>query len=224
MHNYSISITPTQGTGPYNIEWADLNAPNDIPAGTYTVTITDALGCEQTLDIEVGACPPDLALEADVMGVSEAGASDGSATINTGDGEGPYIYEWNTGDSTATVNNLPEGDYTVTVTDVNGCSDVLTITIGIFISTNELHEQFANILLAPNPTSGLTELTVELNETAEVVVQVLDVVGQVIYESPRERFVEKKYQLDLSEKAGGMYFVRVSADNKSSIVKLIKAE
>lgn len=220
----AITIDPTQGTAPYTIMWDDPNAPDDISAGTYTVSISDALGCEEVLDIEVGVCPGDLGLDANITGVSVAGAMDGSVLINTGDGEGPYSFEWSTGQTTAFVSNLGEGEYTITVSDANACSDEITITVGTFVNTYELNPTFADVLLAPNPTSGLTELSLELNQSAEVFVQVLNIVGKVIYEAPREQLIRKTYQLDLSEEPGGMYFVRVFADNQSKIVKLIKAQ
>ncbi len=220
----SISITPTQGTAPYNIIWGDPNAPNDITAGSYTVSISDALGCEQSLVIDVGSCPTSLVLSAELTEVSEAGESDGSATVVAGDGEGPYTYDWSTGESTSTVSNLPVGDYTVTVTDANGCMDEITFTIDIILDINDLEGQFANLSLAPNPTTGYTELSVELNQSAEVIVQVLDVLGQVIYESSKEQVINKKYQLDLSSSATGMYFVRVFADKHSKVVKLMKTQ
>lgn len=220
----SIDINPTQGTAPFDIMWSDPNAPTDISAGTYTVTITDGLGCDQVLDIELGVCPPNLNLEADVTGVTMEGGNDGKVTINPGDGEGPYTYEWSTGDSTVTVTNLTQGDYTITVSDANGCSDVITITVDLFVGFEELASNFANILLAPNPTSGYTELSLELTQAAEVTVQVLNVIGQVIFESPQEQLMTKKYELDLTDQSGGMYFVRIVADNQSQIIKLIKAE
>ncbi len=220
----SIEIDPTQGTEPYTISWSDPNAPNDISAGTYTVSITDGLGCEQVVDVELGICPPNLDLDTNVTGVTNEGSSDGKVTINPGEGEGPYSYEWSNGDSTATVTNLPQGDYTITVSDVNGCSDIIMITVDLFVGIEDLNTNFANILLAPNPTSGQTELSLELNQSAEVVVQILNVIGQVIYESPREQLTSKKYQLDLNNQAGGMYFVRVLANDQSQIIKLIKAE
>jgi type IX secretion system substrate protein/immune inhibitor InhA-like protein len=219
----SITIIPTQGTAPFNIVWDDPNAPNDISAGTYTATVTDGLGCEQILTIELGVCPENLALSADVTGVSVAGESDGSATINVGDGDGPFTFEWSNGDSTATVSNLAEGEYSVTVTNANGCAEEIAFTVDIFVSIHDLEGQFANLSLAPNPTSGLTELSVELNQSAEVVVQVLDVLGQVIFESSREQLISKKYQLDMSEHADGMYFIRVFANKHSQIIKLIKS-
>ncbi len=220
----SIIITPTQGTGPYNIVWDDPNAPNNIPAGTYTATISDSLGCSQMIEVELGACPPNLGLDASVTGVSIAGASDGSINISVGDGEGPYTFDWDTGDSTAIVNNLPEGDYTVTITDVNGCAETITLTVDVFVSTVDLEANFANLSLAPNPTTGYTELTVELNQSANVVVQVLNVVGQVVYESEREQLLTKKYNLDITDQSGGLFFVRVVADQQSQIIKLIKAQ
>ncbi len=221
--NGSISIEATEGTAPYSIVWDNPNAPNDLSAGIYSATISDALGCEQMISVEIEICPPSFDLVAEVIGVSEAGAEDGTISINPGMGEGPYSYEWSNDENTATISGLAEGDYTVTVTDANACTDVLTVTVGIFVSTTEIEDQFAEVLLAPNPTSGWTELSLELNQTTEVKVQVLDILGGIIYESPEERLRTQQYSLDLSGRAGGLYFVRIFAGQQTRIVKLIKA-
>ena len=55
--------------------------------------------------------------------VSCNGGSDGFASVDSiSGGSAPYFYSWNTGQNTSTINNLPVGTYTVTVTDVNNCA------------------------------------------------------------------------------------------------------
>ncbi len=55
---------------------------------------------------------------------------DGSATVSTSSGTGPFTYEWSNGGIGQTINGLSAGTYTVTVTDASGCKDVTTVTIG----------------------------------------------------------------------------------------------
>ncbi len=55
--------------------------------------------------------------------------NDGSATIIPTGGTTPYVYQWNIGQTTPTVTGLSSGNYTVTVTDVNGCIENSGITI-----------------------------------------------------------------------------------------------
>ena len=93
----SITVNPKQGQAPYTYEWdtGDNTATiSDIPAGNYSVTITDANGCIEVTTVGVGICPDNLDLSAEVVGVSGPGAMNGMATIITGNGEGPYTYEW----------------------------------------------------------------------------------------------------------------------------------
>ncbi|RED23662.1 hypothetical protein BD847_2725 [Flavobacterium cutihirudinis] len=58
------------------------------------------------------------------------GRADGSATITAIEGTGPYNYQWPNGETSATVNNLAVGTYTVTVRDTNGCFAYIAVTIG----------------------------------------------------------------------------------------------
>lgn len=64
--------------------------------------------------------------------VSCAGAGDGTATAQALGGGGGYSYSWSNGDSTATVDSLAPGTYTVTVTDAGGLtvSDIIVVTEG----------------------------------------------------------------------------------------------
>ena len=57
-------------------------------------------------------------------------ANNGSATAQASGGSGPYAYVWNTGQTGATINNLPSGVYTVTATDTNGCEGIATVQVG----------------------------------------------------------------------------------------------
>jgi hypothetical protein len=96
-----------------------------LTSGNYRYFITDlTTGCVQQGSLVAITQP--LKVNAMVTKVSPLcnGESNGSVTGSATGGTMPYSFAWNTGDMTQTVNGLPAGNYTVTVTDVNGCMDV----------------------------------------------------------------------------------------------------
>lgn len=126
--NGSLSVQVTGGPQPYNYQWSvpgSTDSLNSLPAGTYVLTLTDNSSCT-SIDSVVITEPAVLiatgltAIDNDCMA-----DSDGTVQANTTGGTMPYSYLWNDANSQATVsaNGLPNGNYMVTVTDVNGCSD-----------------------------------------------------------------------------------------------------
>jgi len=70
--------------------------------------------------------------------VSCAGARDGSLSVKHSNGKAPVTYQWSNGDSTATIDSLDPGTYSITITDANGCtqSDTATLTAPPFMSVS----------------------------------------------------------------------------------------
>jgi len=125
------------GTPPYTYHWSNNASTANLEgvcAGTYGLTVTDANGQSATSTITLNE-PPPLNLEVTVTDPSSPGASDGAASvIVTGGVPVPnYTYLWTgpvTG-NTAALNNLPGGNYTILVTDGNGCQESEEVTVGI---------------------------------------------------------------------------------------------
>ncbi len=108
-----------------------VNPLTDNPSVTtiYTVTGTDVNGCSSTGQGEIYIVdPPTLVLSSTDAHCNQ---SDGSATVIATGGSGIYTYTWNTIpiSTTSTVNNVPPGSYSVTVTD-NGCASVSSVNVG----------------------------------------------------------------------------------------------
>ena len=128
----SASATPSGGTPGYTYLWSpsgqtDSTAIN-LCAGTYTVTVTDANGCDTTQIITITE-PPILTLYPTTTNASCGGICDGTATAHVGGGTPPYQYQWSDGQTDSTAVGLCAGNYSVLITDGNGC----TITVNVII-------------------------------------------------------------------------------------------
>ncbi len=171
-------------------------------------------------NINLRACAADMQLTADVTPAA-AGQNDGTATANVGLGNPPYQYLWNTAATTQTVTGLVIGAYTVTVTDALGCSNVLTVNIGNS-ATNEI-DGLTALKMQPNPTSGTVFISATFDRTVETNLQVMNMVGQVIWETNLSATNSLTEQVDLSNYPDGLYFVRLSADGQGVTRKLVKS-
>lgn len=94
----------------------------NVSAGNYTATITDANGCATEFDFTI--TEPDLLeiVNIDVAAVKCNGASDGSINYEVVGGTAPYTYRWSSGVTSKTRSGLPTGNYTVLITDKEGCT------------------------------------------------------------------------------------------------------
>ena len=124
------------GTFPYTYLWSDLNSQttasaSGLTAGNYTVTVSDSCGSSATASVAI--TQPNI-LNASTSIVSNAtcnGVNNGSAIANPSGGTSPYTYLWSDGNSqtTKTATGLSAGNYTVNVTDANGCSATALVSI-----------------------------------------------------------------------------------------------
>ncbi len=131
--NGSFAVNVSTGSAPfsYNIGDGATNNPNfsNLEAGTYTVTVTDSNGCEDTVTITI---ENNAELETSITAISHAscGTANGSFTIAVDGGISPYTYDIGNGiTSDNTFTNLSAGEYTITITDATGCTSTTTTSI-----------------------------------------------------------------------------------------------
>ena len=118
--NGTINILVTGGVPPYSYLWSNGITDEDltgVPAGTYSLVVTDAGGCELADTFIVSSTIPSVPLNASGLSANTTcnGVCDGAISLNTSGGLPPYYFNWSTGDTTEDINNLCPGIYTVTV-------------------------------------------------------------------------------------------------------------
>ena len=127
----AVDLTVAGGEAPYDIAWtgpegfaATSEDISGLAPGTYEVTVTDNLGCQQVLSFDLSE-PGSINLIAFALPVSCAGEADGSIDLTVFGGTPDFTFDW-TGPDGFTANTedlagLAAGTYTAEVTDANGC-------------------------------------------------------------------------------------------------------
>src|SRR5690606_23839594 len=128
----TATANPTGGIPPYTFVWSpepgggqNTNTATGLCVGEYSVTITDASGCDTTITITI-TDPTPIVFAALVSDPLCGNDCDGSIDVLVSGGFAPYAFNWSpeppAGQGTATITDLCAGEYTLIVTDNAGCS------------------------------------------------------------------------------------------------------
>lgn len=126
----SIDIYVSGGVEPYSFLWSDGSIAEDlllVKAGIYSVQVTDANGASQTGTAEIEA-PLEFSVQSEVANSFEKSPT-GFIQVELSGGTAPYTYSWSNGEHTSILTNLNAGVYSLTYTDVNGCSGLFNAEI-----------------------------------------------------------------------------------------------
>ncbi|MCI4666642.1 MAG: T9SS type A sorting domain-containing protein [Bacteroidia bacterium] len=131
----TATVTLSGGTGPYFYSWSpgiagSGSTSNPVPAGTYSVTVTDLSdGCQSTATAIITEPAP---LNVELLSLSTPDCDTyGEALVNASGGNGPFAYSWNTNppQTGARGVGLGTGTYNVTVTDRDNCNTIFPVTV-----------------------------------------------------------------------------------------------
>jgi large repetitive protein len=129
----SATVTATGATPAYTYLWSNnttQQTANGLSAGVYKVTVTDSKTCSTIASVTV-VQGSTLSIRSTSKAVRCFGETNGVATAIPTGGAPTYTYVWSSGGgTTATQSNLPQGTYTVTITDANRCT--ITTAIPVF--------------------------------------------------------------------------------------------
>ena len=160
-----VAINP--GYGPYSYLWntGDISdSLKNISVGTYSVVVTDAMGCAADDAITI-VQPNNMVVTTQSItnfngyDISCNGANDGAAFTSVAGGTPGYSYSWSNGGASDTLTSMAAGTYFVTVIDSNGCSSQDTITITepspLSLSVSTLTNVFGNQIDCYGDSSGV---------------------------------------------------------------------
>lgn len=215
----TISIDIIGGTAPFmittNPDIGSSEILTDVPPGDYEITVTDANGEASNLSISINE--PSEILITGVVTNTTGGDANGSIDLTTEGGtDDGYTYAWSNGAATSLVENLLAGDYSVIVTDTNGCTSIENFTVDSSSALDKISivEEF-NIM--PNPATDFINIELKLNTNENINLEILNSVGVSVYNSP----ISSSQNVDVSGLTNGIYIIHLSHENQSMSKKLL---
>ncbi|RMG79289.1 MAG: HYR domain-containing protein, partial [Bacteroidetes bacterium] len=224
----SISVFPKDGIPPYDYLWNTSDTTQTIsglPAGSYSVTVTDSIGCQVSANVNLPE-PMPIVVTLDSLFHDANMGNTGAIYISVAGGAGSFGYAWihdgqiisNQQDLTG----LAAGDYQVQVTDNHGCVVISDIfTIDPIVSTSE--PVWANgLTLVPNPSDG--RLFVELTRppTTDLVLEAFNLIGQKVplHATPQS---PGRWEIQFDAVPDGVYLIRIKTADGEAIRRVMIA-
>lgn len=220
--NGTIALNTSSSGGSLDYSWShdpELNnsIASGLGAGEYSVIISDANGCTDQTSITLGQ--PDV-LEGNLsVDPAEPGKDNGSASLNPTGGVAPYEAEWSNGQQGLEVENLAPGDYSVLLTDANGCTWETTFRVEETVSTGTI-PSLTGWTLSPNPSRGDVFLQVTFDRSERASVRILNVYGESVYQKDTQG-TQIQEQLALGHLPAGTYMVEVRTAEGKAVRKLV---
>jgi uncharacterized delta-60 repeat protein len=212
----SSTLTQT-GCSSYTLNGQTYNA-----SGSYTQVRTNVAGCDSTITLNL-IINQNPTASATSTPVSVIGATDGSINLSVSGGSAPYAYSWSNGSSNEDLNGLLAGTYTVTITDANNCSFVLSETVSNPPLSINMEGNSITADLFPNPADTKVSLYVNLNAVSnEVILNIYNPLGIKIASKSYQNSKEISDEIDIAEFPVGMYIFEINTSGQKIIKKLVK--
>ncbi|MGC9331275.1 MAG: PKD domain-containing protein, partial [Bacteroidales bacterium] len=175
----------------------------------YEVTVGSCSDSDE-LVVMVGASP---VVNLDITNASSATASDGAATAIPSGGLSPYSFQWSTGDTDNTIEDVPAGLYSLIVTDAAGCVSTLPVEIDFVDAITANETGFA---VYPNPANN--SIYIEMINMDVQQIKLVNTLGQTII----TRNVQSDIEIfDVSEIKPGVYFLEINTETSQYIEKVL---
>ncbi|MEO8148125.1 MAG: T9SS type A sorting domain-containing protein [Bacteroidia bacterium] len=214
----TATATGKDGTPGYSYAWNTGDTTSTItslPAGTYTVVVTDANNCIVAKTIVITENPP-LFLTATSLGGD-------SATATAIGGVPGYTFRWFTipPQYTAKAIGLISGNtYKVKVTDSKFCTATIFYTHPFSRMGDQLNEE-SQVSVTPNPTTGLVTVHFEKSTSGHCSIKLFDVTGKLLYEKEMTA-TGNDFNFDFSWLQKGVYVLSISDGDKARMIKLVR--
>ncbi|MCX6200582.1 MAG: M4 family metallopeptidase, partial [Bacteroidetes bacterium] len=153
----TATVSATGGTPSFSYTWtggATTTTANNLVAGIYNVTVIDAAGCSST-STQMITQPTALSLTTSETG-DTCNRSTGKIISTVSGGTTNYSYNWSNSQTSSTVNNLPSGNFALTVTDANNCSLSASAIVNAVSSNLSINATSTNVLCNGGNTGSVT--------------------------------------------------------------------
>ena len=196
---------------------------NNLPAGAYTVTVKDALDCDIVLTATI-INPVAITAVPTSFEQPHQGQSDGAVYLDVSGGNGVFSYAWllngapfgNAEDLT----NAPAGDYTLVITDGNGCTASFDFTLTETVGNQEVSSEFFTEIF-PNPAVGKAWLAVAFPKAQTLHLSLSDATGRVLSTWTVKEVTEQNIPLDLKNLPAGAYQLRIRTEKETLVESLV---
>ncbi len=210
------------GTAPYFYLWTPGGytsaSVNNLAPGTYTVEVSDYLGCPDYATVTIGYqfVSPVIDLGADTticIGTT--------LTLDAGFG---YQYLWSDNSTGQTLAVTSSSVYSVLVTDGNGCDAFDAITVDVITCNPNARATHLDRTLSiyPNPSTGLIDINFDNQTSGAANISIVDAFGKIVYVSQENLKAHDVKTFDLKDFTQGIYFVKITFGNETQTVRLIK--
>jgi hypothetical protein len=207
--NGTATVFPSGGTN-YLYSWSgggSSSAISNLSPGTYTVTVTSN-GCSATASATVaGSTEPTVSVSTTPEVTPSA---NGTATANPVGGTPGYTYSWSNGQTTQTATGLAAGNYTVTVTDADGCTASQSVTVGSVVGITDVASKIA-YKIYPNPANSILFVEVDTKQSENITIELLNLNGQMINQVNIPNTMHTITHFDLEHVASGLYYTRITS-------------
>ena len=182
---------------------------------TFVKLVNYGNTANDTLTSNLDMAAPDVTL-----GVDDTVYFAGSYTITMTETYPDYL--WSTSETTASITITNTGLYSVTVTDIDGCQGYGEIYCIDLNSTNDLiMGNDYTISYYPNPASDYLNIEISNQYSKDVKIELINVQGQIIYNYKLTGIQNTIEEINISEFAQGVYYIRFNIDDEFYIRKLI---
>ena len=195
-----------------------------LTAGTYQCVVIDGQNCRIEFEVTIVNCA--VSFTADVVGVSQAGASDGSININATSNFPPFQYSINGGldyQDSPLFTGLEAAVYDVRVLDSADCIRREDITVDITVGFEEITAGvFVEIL--PNPTEGAFRIEVKgMEDELLLPVEILDITGKVVQRGKLVNYDNVLVgRMSIYSYPAGVYFVKFIHPEMNEMMRIIR--
>ncbi len=226
----AIATMVSGGVGPYQYLWSTGATTADITgltAGVFTVTVTDALDCDQVSSITLNNPAAIVIAPANIIQPSQ-GQSNGAIYVDIAGGTGILATNWFRSGFLFAMGvedllSVPAGDYQLQVIDANGCMSDFTITLTETVGTQDIAEaSFTEVF--PNPAKDKAILSVAFPQARTLYLTLSDATGRALRTWTERNVTEQDIPLDLKDLPSGTYQLRMVTGFETLVEKVVVAK